>query len=238
MSDLKVVDSIIILWIILCAYHPVAYTETVALVDEELNVAFVRLVQAVVLMKHVVEEGLAQLTRLHFVETCRIKDVGVVHIDDSRLLRELLIDRVEHVDETCLLEVAEVVDHSGAAGLDALCQKTHVRRTWSLLCKDMKQFLEFWKIAEFYLLEEENIDLKHGIHILNEHLAVVLLLKEERIETMVDVVLEIRERLNDAAYLCGYLLMVGNNLLIAVWTEVGTSYEIDVFAEREATEVV
>ena len=102
----------------------------------------------------------------------------------------------------------------------------------------MKKFLEFWKIAEFYLLEEENIDLKHGIHILNEHLAVVLLLKEERIETMVDVVLEIRERLNDAAYLCGYLLMVGNNLLIAVWTEVGTSYEIDVFTKREATKVV
>ena len=102
----------------------------------------------------------------------------------------------------------------------------------------MKKFLEFWKIAEFYLLEEENINLKHGIHILNEHLAIVLLLEEERIEAMVDVVLEIRERLDNAAYLRGYLLMVSNNLLIAVWTEVGTSYEIDVFAEREATEVV
>ena len=56
-----------------------------------------------------------------------------MHIHDSRFLGKLLVNGVEHVDETGLLEIAEVIDHRGAGSLDGLGQKRHIGRTGSLL---------------------------------------------------------------------------------------------------------
>lgn len=196
MTNLEVVDCIEVLRIILGTDYPVAYAETILVVDEELDVALVALVELVILMQHVVEERLAQLTWLDIVETGWIEDVGIVHVDDSRLLWELLFAGIKHVNQASLLEIREVVDHSGTAGLDALGQKADVRRTWSLLSKDMKQLLELWKVRKLNLLEEEDVDLKHGVHVLDKHLRVVLLLKEERIESVMDIILEVVERLD------------------------------------------
>ena len=67
-TDFEIVDGIVEIGVVLGANHPVAYTETIRLVDKELYVTLVRLVEPVILVKHVVEEGLANLAGLHFIE--------------------------------------------------------------------------------------------------------------------------------------------------------------------------
>lgn len=238
MTDLVIVDGIVILRIVLGAYHPVTDTETIPLVDKELDVALVGLVETVVLMKHVVEEGLAQLTWLDLVQTCREEDVGVVHIDNSRLLRETLLGCVEHIDESCLLQIREIVDDCGTAGLDALGKETDIRRTRCLLRKNVEKLLKLRQVTKFDLLEEEDVNLEHSVHALDEHLAVVLLLKEEWIVAVVDVILEIVERFDLAADLGCDGGMVGQDLIIGVSLEVGACHEIDILAERETTQVI
>jgi hypothetical protein len=237
-TDLVVVDGVIILRIVLGPYDPVAHAEAVLAVDEELHVALVRLVEPVVVVQHVVEERLAQLPGLHAVEASRIEDVRIVHIDYSGLLGERFLDRIEHIDESGFLEVRQIVDHRGAACLDALGQQADVGRARGFLRQDVEQLLEFGQIAEFDFLEEEHIHLEHGVHVLDEHLRVVLLLEEERIVTVVQIVLEVVEGLNLRADVGGYLGVVGQNLLVAVRAEVGASHEVNILTEGESTQVV
>ena len=126
MANLEVVDSIEVLGVVLGANHPITYAETIPAIHQELYVSLVRLVQFVVLVQHVIEERLTQLTWLHVVEACGEQDIRVVHVNDGRLLRELLFTSVEHVDQTCFLEVRQIVHHRGTARLDALGQQADV----------------------------------------------------------------------------------------------------------------
>ena len=238
MAYLKVVDCIVILWVVLGANYPVTDTEAILTIDEELNVALVALIELIALMQHVVEEGLTKLTWLYLIQTSWIEDISVVHIDHSWLLWERLLSGIEHIDESGLLEVRKIVDYRSTAGLNALGQKADIRRTWSLLSQDMKQLLELWQIAEFDLFQEKNIYLKHGVHLLDEHLRVVLLLKEEWIIAMMDVILEIVQWLDLATDVSSNLSMMFKDILVAVRLEVSTSHEVDVLTEGEATKIV
>lgn len=66
----------------------------------------------------VLEEGLVEVDGLHAVGVDGVHEVGVVHHYACGLLGEVLVGVVDHVDESRVGEVLDVVHDGGARGLD------------------------------------------------------------------------------------------------------------------------
>ena len=102
----------------------------------------------------------------------------------------------------------------------------------------MKEFLDFGKVGQLDFLDKKDIHFEHGVHVLDEHLGVILLLEEEGIEAVVDIVLEIVERFDFRTNLSRNGCMVRNDFVVLIGTEICTGHQINELTERESAEVV
>ena len=197
-----------------------------------------RLVHLVVLPKGIDEEGLHHVLLLHLARIDGVHQVGVVKHHLGRLLRERLPQWVDHVDQAGVGQVFDVVHHRGTARVDVDGQLAHVGRLGPIYGHLVEQPLDAGEVFQLYLLDEKDVYLGHHVHRLEKVLRIVATLLEKRIETMVQVVLEVflgaclrKDRLDD-------VLMVGENLLKSVRAEVVARLKVEKLAEREATEIV
>lgn len=123
-----------------------------------------------------------------------VHQIRIVQHHLGWLFGELLIVWINHVDESCVCEILDVVHHRGTAGLYAFSQLTDVGRLGSLYSQLVEESLYLSEVLQFYLFDEQNVHLGHHIHGFEQVLGKVALLQEEGIETMVQIVLEVFHR--------------------------------------------
>jgi len=102
----------------------------------------------------------------------------------------------------------------------------------------IEEFLDLGEILELYLFDKKYIHLGHHVHGLQEVLAVVTMFLEERIETVMDIVLEILVGRDLRKDLFDDMLMGFEYLLKAVRLEVIACKEVDELTERETAQVI
>ena len=85
------------------------------------------------------------------------------------------------------------------------------------------------------MLDEQDIHFRHHVHRLQQVLAVVAMFIEERIETMMDVILEIAMRRHLRQNLLDDVLVVVQNLLQRVRTEMIVRQQVDEFTEGKTS---
>ena len=192
----------------------------------------------VVSPKSILEEGLVNINLLHTVGIDGIHEIAVVHHDASGLLREGVVGMVDSIDETRVGEVFDIIHDGGARGLDVLCKLADIGRRGTLDSEHIKQLLELGQVFEFYLLDEEDVDLDHHVHGLEKVLREVATLKEERIKAVVEVGLEEMERVDNIENLGSNALVVAHNLLEGEGREGIACLEVKELAERESSQVV
>ena len=185
------------------------------------------------------KEGLHGLLPVHLDGVDGVHQVGVVEHDLRGLLGEVFIDGIDEVRQSGVGEVLDVVHHRGAAGLDVVGELAHVgcfRRT--VLGNHIEELLDLREILQFNLLDEQDVHLGHHVHRLQQILAVVALLLEEGIETVVDIVLEVFVGRHLGQDLPGDALVVGEDLFEGVGAEGVVGQQVDELSEGEAAQVV
>jgi hypothetical protein len=90
---------------------------------------------------------------------------------------------------------------------------TDIRSLGTSFCQLIEQLLDPGEIFQFYLLNQQDIHLSHHVHRLQQVLAVIAVFLEERIEAMMDIILEIsaggyfrKNVLNDVLMVMEYLI--------------------------------
>ena len=187
----------------------------------------------------VLEEGLVEVDGLHAVGVDGVHEVGVVHHDACGLLGEVLVGVVDHVDESRVGEVLDVVHDGGARGLDVGGELADVGRGGAVYGEHVEELLELGEVLELDLLDEQDVDLNHHVHGLEEVLAEVAALEEEGVEAVVEVGLEeALEGVDDVEHLGGDALVAGDDLLEGAGREVAAGLEVEELAEGESAQVV
>ena len=160
------------------------------LINEE-GTEVAMLVDFMVFPKRVAEEGFQYivLIKASWIET--IHQVGVVEQHAGWLLRELVALAVNHVDQSCLFEIFDVVHYCSTAHAKVLRQLAHVGNTAAAGGEHIEELLNLGQILELDLLDEQDVYLYHHIHVLQQVLAIVGLVEEEGVEAVVQVCLEI-----------------------------------------------
>jgi len=209
-----------------------------ALVVDDIGLWLGTLVDEMVFPHGVDEESLHQLLAVHLDGIDGIHEIGVVHHDAGRLLGKFHVGVVHDVEQACVGEVFDIVHHRGAAGIDLLSQLADVGCLESLYGEEIEKLLNLGEVFELYLLDEEDVDLYHHVHGLEKILGEVAVLKEERVEAVVEVFLKIRLGTYLGENLLGDMLVVVDNLVKGVGPEVGAGSEIEIFAEGETAEIV
>ena len=103
----------------------------------------------------------------------------------------------------------------------------------------VEELLELGEVLELDLLDEQDVDLDHHVHGLEEVLAEVAALEEEGVEAVVEVGLEeALEGVDDVEHLGGDALVAGDDLLEGAGREVAACLEVEELAEGESSEVV
>ena len=196
-------------------------------------------VHLVVFPQRVDEEGLHGILLVDADRIDGVHQVGVVKHDLRRLLGEVLTCRVDEVQQTGIGEVLDIVHHRGATGLYVLSELAHVRRlTGTTLGNLVEELLDLREILELYLLDEQDVNLCHHVHGLQQVLAVVAVLLEEGVEAVVDVVLKVAGGGYLRQYLLDDALVVAEDLLKRVGAEGVARQEVDEFTEGEAAQVI
>ena len=178
--------------------------------------------------------------RLHVVGdgVYRLVDVGVVQHHLGRLLGEALTDGVYHVDKARIGKVLDVVHHRGAARLYLLCQVAHVGSVGTCHGEEVEELLNLGEVLQLYLLDEQDIDLGHHVHRLEQVVCKVVVLAEQGVEAVLYVLLEILLGVDLRQYLIDYQLLVEKELVERYPTEIAARAQVEVLPEREAPEVV
>ena len=153
------------------------------LINEE-GAEVAMLVHLMIFPKRVAEECLQHimLVETAWIET--VHQVGIVEQHTGWLLGELVTFAINHVDQTSLFQIFDVMHHGSAAHAEFLCQLADIGNTAAARSEHIEKLLDFCQIFEFNLLHEQDIDLNHHVHVLQQVLAIVDLVKEERIESM------------------------------------------------------
>ena len=84
------------------------------------------LIQTVVFMQNIVKKRLPHGLRIDMLGTYGIHKIGIMQIYTGRLTREFFIDRIQHIDETGIFQVLDIIDDRSARRLDFLAQLAHV----------------------------------------------------------------------------------------------------------------
>jgi len=238
-TDLCVVAGIddVVVGLLLVADGGIADLEADVAVDEEDGVVDL-LVDFVVFPERVDEECLHRQLPLYMDGINGIEEVGVVEHHLRRLLGEVLALGIDHVDEARICQILDVVHHGSPTRLDIGSQLTDIGSLGTALGQLVEELLDLGQILQFDLLDEQDVDLGHHVHRLEQVLGVVAMLLEEGIETVVDVVLEIAAGGDIGQDLLDDLLVVVEDVVERVGLEVGASEEVEELAEGEATQIV
>ena len=170
-------------------------------------------VDLVVAVQGGIEECLSYGLLIGLACASGVAQVRVLHIYLGRLERELLALWVKHVQQARILEVFDIV-HCGRTGaVDSLSQVADIEAAWRLLEHEVEQFAELRQRANLDLLDEQDIHIQHHVHHLQERLREIMRLQEERIIAVVQIVVEILQRLDNLADLLRNLYMVLKDIL-------------------------
>ena len=120
-----------------------------------------------------------------------IHQVGVVHYHLGGFLGKLLPYGIYDIDESCIGQILYVVHHGGTAGLYFLREVAYVRGFRALHGQQVEEFFYFSEILQFYLFDKQYVYLRHHVHRLQQILVEVAVLKEKRVETMMQILLEV-----------------------------------------------
>ena len=214
------------------------YPELAFLVDEETAIARA-CIHFMILPHRIDKERLHCLLLIHLDRVDGVHQVGVVEHDLGGLFGEVLSGGVDKIQQSGVREVLDVVHHRGATRFDILCQFADVRGLGgSLFSNLIKEFLDFREVFQFDLFDEQNVDLGHHVHRLQQVFAVVAVLLEEGVEAMMDVILKIAVGRHFRENLTGNLFMMPDDVVEGVRLEVVACEQVDKLAEREAAQVV
>ena len=131
-----------------------------------------------------------------------VEQVGVVKHNLGGFLGEIFANGINHVQQTSISEILDIVHDRCPRSLDILRQLRHIRCLRTFLSQLIEELLYLCQVFQFYLLDEQDIYLGHHIHGFQQILGVVAMLLEEGVEAMMDIILEIAAR----RYLWQYLL--------------------------------
>ena len=167
-----------------------------------------------------------------------IHQVRVVQHHLSGLLGKYLSWRIDDVDEACVSEILDIVHHSGATRANLLCQFADVWSLWTFERQHVEELLYLGEVFQFNLLDEQYVYLSHHVHRLEQIFREVPVLQEERIESVVDVVLEVLHRTGLWQDLLDESFVVVEYLIQGEWLKVVASQQVDVLSEGEASQIV
>ena len=196
------------------------------------------LVHLMVFPERVAEECLQHIVLVETAGIEAVHQVGVVEQHTSWLLGKFVAFAINHVDQPSFFQVLDVVHHCGAAHAQFLCQLAHIGHTAATGGEHVEKLLDFCQIFQFNLLHQQDVHLNHHVHVLQQVLAVVCLVEEEGVESVVQVGLEILSRIDLFVNLCGNLAMIGYDFLKRVGTQLQARGKVEKFAEGEASQVV
>ena len=145
---------------------------------------------------------------------------------------------VHHVDEARFFKALQVIHYRCATRANLFCQLTYVGRRIFRDGKEVEQLLEAREVLQLNLLVEKHVHLNHVVHRLQQSLSKVAVFEEEGEITMVQVFLEILPGAHLGKDGLENLLVVIEQIVNRVGTEIVARLQIDVLAEREAMEYV
>ena len=168
----------------------------------------------------------------------RIEQIGIVEEDRCGLLGEVFSFFIDKIDQTCFFKILEIVHHRGARCADFFGKAADVGSGGVVHSEEVEQFLDALEIFEFDLLDEQDVDFDHCVHGAQKLLCEVAALQEEGIVSVMEVLLEIlpgsyfgEDALEDR-------LVVFEELLESVGTEILSCAQIDVFTEGETMQPI
>ena len=215
----------------------VAHSEFQTAVDDVLSFLSA-VVDRVVFPEGVDEECLHDVLPVTLYGVDGVHEVGVVHHDLRRLLGKLFADGVEDVDEACVGKILDVVHDRCAACLYLLCQIAYVRCLRSSCGEEVEQLLYLGEIFQLYLLYEQNVDLGHHVHGLEKVLFKVAVLKEEGVEAVVQILLEMLRWADLGQDVLHDLFVVVQDVVERYRLEAVARLEVQELSEGEAAQVV
>ena len=86
-----------------------------------------------------------------------VHQIRIVQHHLGWLFGELLIVWINHVDESCVCEILDVVHHRGTAGLYPFSQLTDVGRLGSPYSQLVEESLYLSEVLQFYLFDETGL---------------------------------------------------------------------------------
>ena len=188
--------------------------------------------------KSVLEEGFHNHLLVVEVGHHGVHQVRVVKQDACGLLGEVFAWTIEHVEQTGICQVLDVVHYCCTAGLQVLSQLTDVGSSVIACSKQVEQLLYLCQILQVDLLDEQDVHLNHHVDCLQQVLDEACFLEEEGVVSVMQIVVEVVERIDLLQDFLSNVLVSVLNLTNGVGTEVCSCPEVQVFAEREATQVV
>ena len=206
-------------------------------IDEE-RVGTVTQTDVVVRPKGILEEGFEDIDALHAVGVDGVHQVAVVHHHTGWLLGEFLARMVDEVQQARIGEVLDVIHHRGPRSIYFVSQSADIRSRGTVYGQEVEQFLQLRQILQLHLLDEEDVHLYHHIHGLQQVLREIAFLEEEGVETMMQITLEIIQRINLLQDSLRDAFVVPHNLIQGISREVLVCLHVQELAEREATQVV
>ena len=152
MTDLCLVMGVVDVGIVLCPVSLGAYSEMQLSIHQERGALF-PLVQFVVFPQVVQEESLQHILLLHFDGIDAVHQAGVVHHDACRLLGKLVTLGIDHVDESCIGQILDVVHDGGTRRLYVMSQLADIGRNGAINGQQVEEFLDFGEVFQFNLLQ-------------------------------------------------------------------------------------
>ena len=161
-----------------------------------------------------------------------------MHIDPRGLHREVLILHIEEVDQTRVLEILNIVHGRRTAETDLLGNTTYVQRTRRISHQNMEQFAQLMQASHIDLLNHQYIHLQLAVHHLQQRCLERLGLQIRRIIAVIEIGLEIFQRLHALAYLAGDRGVMLDNILEGIRMEPQTCLQVQILTEGEPTQVI
>ena len=154
-----------------------------------------------------------------------------MHHDLAGLLGKLLSYGVNHVYQASVGQILDIVHHCSTAGLYGFGQFTDVGCLGTVNGEQIEEFLDFCEVFQLYLFDEQNVHFGHHIHRFQEIFREVAMFKKERVETVVDVIMEIPHRTHLGQDLFDDMFMVFQYVFKFVGREVVACLQIQIFSE-------
>ena len=223
--------------IVLGAQTVGAYLEWHYVVHHEVHV-LVAFVHQMVFPHGVDKECVKYVLLFHPDGVDGVHQVRIVHHDGGRFLGIFFPAWIYHVDKPRVRQAFDVVHHRGARGLYVSGQLADVGRLRPVYGQEVEQLLDFGEILQLDLLDEQDVHLHHHVHGFQEVFREIAFLQEEGVEAVVQIVLEVIQRARFREDAPRYPFVALHDFVQRVGVELHACLQVEVFAEREAAQVV